>query len=47
MISVTFDQLQAGQFYQCEITESQDYDLVASIVGHGPVDTAQSDTATH
>ena len=38
-----FDQLQAGQFYQCEITESQDYDLVASIVGHAPV----GQTTTH
>jgi ribosomal protein S12 methylthiotransferase len=27
-----FDQLQPGQFYQCEITESQDYDLVGRII---------------
>jgi ribosomal protein S12 methylthiotransferase len=27
-----FDQLNPGQFYQCEITESQDYDLVGRIV---------------
>jgi ribosomal protein S12 methylthiotransferase len=27
-----FEQLNAGQFYQCEITESQDYDLVGRIV---------------
>ncbi len=27
-----FDQLQPGQFYQCEITESQDYDLVGKII---------------
>jgi ribosomal protein S12 methylthiotransferase len=26
-----FDQLNPGQFYQCEITESQDYDLVGRI----------------
>jgi ribosomal protein S12 methylthiotransferase len=28
-----FDELQPGQFYQCEITEAQDYDLVASVIG--------------
>ncbi len=28
-----FEQLQPGQFYKCEITESQDYDLVGRIVG--------------
>jgi ribosomal protein S12 methylthiotransferase len=28
-----FDQLNPGHFYQCEITESQDYDLVGRIVG--------------
>jgi ribosomal protein S12 methylthiotransferase len=27
-----FDQLNPGQFYQCEITESQDYDLVGRII---------------
>jgi ribosomal protein S12 methylthiotransferase len=27
-----FDELKAGQFYQCEITEAQDYDLVGRIV---------------
>ena len=27
-----FDQLNSGQFYQCEITESQDYDLVGRII---------------
>jgi ribosomal protein S12 methylthiotransferase len=27
-----FDQLKPGQFYQCEITESQDYDLVGRII---------------
>jgi ribosomal protein S12 methylthiotransferase len=27
-----FDQLTAGHFYQCEVTESQDYDLVGRIV---------------
>jgi ribosomal protein S12 methylthiotransferase len=27
-----FDQLDSGQFYQCEITESQDYDLVGRII---------------
>jgi ribosomal protein S12 methylthiotransferase len=27
-----FEQLNTGQFYQCEITESQDYDLVGRIV---------------
>jgi ribosomal protein S12 methylthiotransferase len=27
-----FDQLDPGQFYQCEITESQDYDLVGRII---------------
>jgi ribosomal protein S12 methylthiotransferase len=27
-----FEQLNAGQFYQCEITESQDYDLVGRII---------------
>ncbi len=27
-----FDQLNPGRFYQCEITESQDYDLVGRIV---------------
>ncbi len=27
-----FDQLTPGQFYQCEITESQDYDLVGRII---------------
>ena len=27
-----FDQLQPGKFYQCEITESQDYDLVGRII---------------
>ena len=27
-----FEELIAGQFYQCEITESQDYDLVGKIV---------------
>jgi ribosomal protein S12 methylthiotransferase len=27
-----FDQLHPGQFYQCEITESQDYDLVGRVV---------------
>ena len=27
-----FDQLNPGQFYQCEITEAQDYDLVGRII---------------
>ena len=27
-----FEQLNSGQFYQCEITESQDYDLVGRII---------------
>jgi ribosomal protein S12 methylthiotransferase len=27
-----FDQLDSGQFYQCDITESQDYDLVGRII---------------
>jgi ribosomal protein S12 methylthiotransferase len=27
-----FDQLDTGQFYECEITESQDYDLVGRII---------------
>jgi len=27
-----FDELNPGQFYQCEITESQDYDLVGRII---------------
>lgn len=27
-----FDELRPGQFYQCEITESQDYDLVGRII---------------
>jgi ribosomal protein S12 methylthiotransferase len=27
-----FDELTPGQFYQCEITESQDYDLVGKII---------------
>ena len=27
-----FDELKPGQFYQCEITESQDYDLVGRII---------------
>jgi ribosomal protein S12 methylthiotransferase len=27
-----FDRLNAGEFYQCEITEAQDYDLIAKIV---------------
>jgi ribosomal protein S12 methylthiotransferase len=27
-----FEQLHPGQFYQCEITESQDYDLVGKII---------------
>jgi ribosomal protein S12 methylthiotransferase len=27
-----FDELKPGQFYQCEITESQDYDLVGKII---------------
>jgi ribosomal protein S12 methylthiotransferase len=27
-----FDRLNTGQFYQCEITESQDYDLVGRII---------------
>ena len=27
-----FDQLDSGQFYQCEITESQDYDMVGRII---------------
>jgi ribosomal protein S12 methylthiotransferase len=27
-----FDQLHPGQFYQCEMTESQDYDLVGRII---------------
>jgi ribosomal protein S12 methylthiotransferase len=27
-----FEELTPGQFYQCEITESQDYDLVGRIV---------------
>jgi ribosomal protein S12 methylthiotransferase len=27
-----FEQLNPGQFYQCEITESQDYDLVGKII---------------
>jgi ribosomal protein S12 methylthiotransferase len=28
----SFDELKPGQFYQCEITESQDYDLVGRII---------------
>jgi ribosomal protein S12 methylthiotransferase len=28
-----FDQLNPGQFYRCEVTESQDYDLVGRIIG--------------
>ena len=28
----SFDQLNPGQFYRCEITESQDYDLVGRII---------------
>jgi ribosomal protein S12 methylthiotransferase len=27
-----FDQLSPGQFYRCEITEAQDYDLVGRII---------------
>jgi ribosomal protein S12 methylthiotransferase len=27
-----FEKLEAGQFYRCEITESQDYDLVGKII---------------
>lgn len=30
-----FDQLNRGQFYRCEITESQDYDLVGRIICKG------------
>jgi ribosomal protein S12 methylthiotransferase len=31
-----FDQLTAGQFYRCEITESHDYDLVARVLSAAP-----------
>ncbi len=27
-----FEQLETGRFYRCEITESQDYDLVGRII---------------
>jgi ribosomal protein S12 methylthiotransferase len=27
-----FDELQAGRFYRCEITEAHDYDVVARVI---------------